>query len=80
MGDRVDSVEDHRAVLVDCDNVSPDMGRGELLFNSQQPGQPWDGSYGGSLVQDGVYVWKLTWRDPYTTNEIEAMGHVTVMR
>jgi gliding motility-associated-like protein len=53
---------------------------GELIFESERPGHGWDGNYKGSLVQDGVYAWKLIYKDQRTNKVAEIFGHVTVLR
>jgi len=53
---------------------------GELIFSSEKPGEAWDGQYGGEAVQTGVYVWKLKYREQWSTDLIETMGHVTLLR
>ncbi|MEO8589150.1 MAG: gliding motility-associated C-terminal domain-containing protein [Flavobacteriales bacterium] len=53
---------------------------GEVIFSSTEPGEAWDGQYGGALVQTGIYPWKLTWRDQFRAETTEALGHVTVLR
>jgi gliding motility-associated-like protein len=52
---------------------------GEVVYSSESVDFKWDGSYNGTKVRDGVYVWKIE----YETNEGEAFeinGHVTVLR
>jgi len=36
---------------------------GDLIYKSVLPGEGWNGEYKGTLVQTGVYVWKLKFRD-----------------
>ncbi|MFM7022461.1 MAG: gliding motility-associated C-terminal domain-containing protein [Flavobacteriales bacterium] len=55
---------------------------GELIFESYNPDDQWDGTYNGHEVQQDVYVWKITYREnqengkQLLTNKI---GHVTVL-
>ncbi len=55
---------------------------GERIFTTDQPGLPWDGSYNGTAVQDGVYVWTLRYKalgeDGVTQERLT--GHVTLLR
>ena len=53
---------------------------GEILFESHNPSIGWDGTYKGELLQDGVYIWKMKYADPYTDNRIEKNGTVTLLR
>jgi gliding motility-associated-like protein len=52
---------------------------GELLFSSNDVNFEWDGTYKGTLVQDGSYVWKIFYR---SINDDEDMitGHINVFR
>jgi gliding motility-associated-like protein len=52
---------------------------GELLFETHNSEVGWDGTYQGSIVQNGVYVWKI---DVRTHNNLrkEYVGHVTLLR
>ena len=55
---------------------------GERIFTAEEPTTSWDGSYNGSAVPDGVYVWKLRYRattDAGAKAE-ERIGHVNVLR
>ncbi|HPJ53516.1 MAG TPA: gliding motility-associated C-terminal domain-containing protein, partial [Flavobacteriales bacterium] len=54
---------------------------GQPLFTSERPGEAWDGTFGGGAeVPVGVYVWKLVLRDAMTTDRMERVGHVTLVR
>jgi gliding motility-associated-like protein len=55
---------------------------GEQIFTTTDPNDAWDGRYNGTQVQDGVYVWSLTYRsDPQEGKEqIKRRGHVTLLR
>ena len=52
---------------------------GELIFESHAKFEPWDGSYKGKLVQNGVYVWRLEFTDINGSNHNE-VGRVNVLR
>lgn len=52
---------------------------GELIFQSQFPGQGWDGVYNGLLSQQDVYVWKLKVTD-VSGKSHSYIGHVTLIR
>ena len=58
---------------------------GNVIFRSNEPQPVWDGTAGGKVVQDGVYIWNCVYRpimDHAGTlgGTIEATGHVTVLR
>ena len=36
---------------------------GELIFESHNHDVGWDGKFQGKLVQDGVYVWKIEFKE-----------------
>lgn len=37
---------------------------GELIFQTDQDGVGWDGTYKGEYVQEGLYLWKLNYTTP----------------
>ncbi|MBK6755431.1 MAG: gliding motility-associated C-terminal domain-containing protein [Flavobacteriales bacterium] len=55
---------------------------GTLVFGTRDPGAGWNGSppSGGSLVQDGVYAWRIRARDAFTAERKEFLGHVTLIK
>ena len=53
---------------------------GELIFESHNHEVGWDGTYRGNLVQDGVYVWKLEFKETMTDKRHNKYGHVTILR
>ena len=53
---------------------------GEILFESYNSTVGWDGTYGGSLVEDGVYVWKIDFKDINSDKMFTQSGHVTVLK
>lgn len=52
---------------------------GEIIFQSIDINEAWDGTYQGVECQDGTYVWKIRYRD---MDEIqhELVGHVNLLR
>jgi gliding motility-associated-like protein len=52
---------------------------GELLFSSNDVNFEWDGTYKGTLVQDGTYVWKIFYRSINDDEDIIS-GHINVFR
>ena len=54
---------------------------GELVFETKDVTQGWDGSYNGVVVQDGVYVWKIVGAPLNNEADLrEYTGHVTVLK
>lgn len=53
---------------------------GELIFESMDATVGWDGTYGGKLVQEGTYTWKINFKAPNNDNKFEHSGHVTFLR
>ena len=66
---------------------------GELIFETTDPTEKWDGSYyrnpiaqtgfiakNDQYVQDGVYIWKLTFIADETGDKIDKVGHVTKLK
>ena len=52
---------------------------GEIIFESHKKFEPWNGTYKGEIVQNGVYVWKLFFTDINGKQHIE-LGHTSVIR
>lgn len=53
---------------------------GEVLFESNDAEFGWDGTYGGKIVQDGTYVWKIRYRLIGVDKPQEMMGHINLIR
>jgi gliding motility-associated-like protein len=56
---------------------------GEVLFESYDSEVGWNGTYGiGStdIVQDGVYIWKITFKRTGVDDRESHTGHVTLIR
>tara|TARA_B100000809_G_scaffold9521_1_gene9028 strand:+ start:14747 stop:18493 length:3747 start_codon:yes stop_codon:yes gene_type:complete len=51
---------------------------GELLYQSNNLGNCWDGSFKGNTVPNGVYIWKIRAKEKYTTIIHKEWGYVTV--
>lgn len=52
---------------------------GEMVFETTNPAQKWDGTYNGNLAPEGVYVWEA---DAFCTSgvKITKRGNVTLLR
>lgn len=53
---------------------------GEILFESYNLATGWNGTYGGEIVPDGVYIWTVETADVSTDKRFEFSGHVTVIK
>ncbi len=52
---------------------------GELIFETENPDNHWDGKYKGILSQTDVYVWKIQTRDQKNLQH-DHIGHVTLLK
>lgn len=52
----------------------------QVLFESNNAAVGWDGTYGGKLTQDGVYIYQISFRDLYSDKRHEVKGHVSLVR
>ena len=53
---------------------------GETLFESNNAEIGWDGTYGGNIVKDGTYIWKIEFKTKYTDERQVHHGHVNILR
>lgn len=53
---------------------------GEQIFYSRTPNEGWDGTYRGTPVMEGKYVWKLVYRAPNTASTGVRNGEVLLLR
>ena len=53
---------------------------GELIYNSQIPGQGWDGTFKGMPAQQDIYVWKLEVVNQMNNQKHQYKGHVTLLK
>lgn len=51
---------------------------GQLLFQTSDPGQGWDGTYNGQWVEGGVYVYLVTYRNAMNQQKVQK-GNVAVI-
>jgi gliding motility-associated-like protein len=52
---------------------------GELIFETNDMSQGWDGTYGGKMCQDGTYVWLIDYKDNRMISN-RMIGHVNLLR
>jgi gliding motility-associated-like protein len=53
---------------------------GELIFESRNAEIGWDGTYGGNMVSDGTYTWKISLKSGSIDERREFVGHVNLLR
>ena len=53
---------------------------GEIIFESHNAEIGWDGTYGGKLVQDGTYTWKIEFKTTVNDERKSLTGHVNLIR
>jgi gliding motility-associated-like protein len=53
---------------------------GEVIFESNDASIGWDGTYGGKLVQDGTYIWKIEFLVNSSDERITEHGHVNLIK
>ncbi len=53
---------------------------GEIMWESYDFTEGWNGTYDGAFVQDGVYVWELTFRENKSDKKHRDFGHIVVVQ
>jgi gliding motility-associated-like protein len=53
---------------------------GEILFISYNSAVGWDGTYNGSVVSDGIYVWHIAASEIDSDKKFDFKGHITVLK
>jgi gliding motility-associated-like protein len=53
---------------------------GEVLFESNNAAVGWDGTYGGQMMQDGVYIYQIEFKEEFTDYRHVLRGHVNLLR
>ncbi len=52
---------------------------GEVIFKSNKRFDPWNGTYKGKLVENGVYIWSLNFKDLDGLDH-KKVGHLTIIK
>ena len=52
---------------------------GEIIYQTNDPSDAWDGKYQGKFVQTGAYNWTVTYSD-INKADVFAKGHVVVLK
>lgn len=53
---------------------------GEIVYETKEIGDGWDGLYKSNKCQDGVYTWKLNVKNSFSDQKEEHIGHVSLLR
>ncbi len=54
---------------------------GETVFESFNAERGWDGLYNsGELVEDGVYIWHIDFKETMSDKRHKEIGHVTLLK
>ncbi|MBU3658844.1 MAG: gliding motility-associated C-terminal domain-containing protein [Flavobacteriales bacterium] len=53
---------------------------GEIIFESFDPNEYWDGNYGAKKVQDGIYTYKVSYINNLNPERINLTGHISLIK
>jgi gliding motility-associated-like protein len=53
---------------------------GQILFESYNAEEGWDGTYADQLVEDGTYVWDIQFGELKSDKKHQEQGHITVLK
>jgi gliding motility-associated-like protein len=53
---------------------------GEVIWESHDASVGWDGTYGGRVIQDGVYSWTIEFKTSANDERMTISGHVNLLR
>jgi gliding motility-associated-like protein len=53
---------------------------GQVVWESRNPSETWDGVYQGELVKDGTYTWSIKAKDIYSDDMFTYSGYVNVLK
>ncbi len=53
---------------------------GEVVFESNDSEYGWDGTFHGKISQNGVYTWKIEFKETMTDKRHKILGHVNLIR
>jgi len=53
---------------------------GQIVFETFDDKQGWDGTFNGKLVQDGTYAWKIEFKQYKNDKRVVVSGNVTIIR
>ena len=52
----------------------------QLIFETNQIADTWDGSYNGSPLPEGHYSWNLSYRDENSGTKVKQQGEIILVR
>jgi gliding motility-associated-like protein len=53
---------------------------GEIIFESNNPEVGWDGTYGGVLVNQGMYIYQISYKELTKDKRGVVNGHFNLLR
>ncbi|NRA12318.1 MAG: gliding motility-associated C-terminal domain-containing protein, partial [Crocinitomicaceae bacterium] len=53
---------------------------GQVIFETHNVDVGWDGTFGGKLMQDGTYTWKMEFKTSETDERMMVSGHVNLLK
>lgn len=53
---------------------------GEVIFETNDDTEGWDGTFKGKVVQGGTYSWKIEFKTIYTDERIMVTGHLNLLK
>lgn len=53
---------------------------GELVFQTNDTNEGWDGKYKGKIAQDDIYTWKIEFKESESPIQRAVTGHVSLLR
>jgi len=53
---------------------------GQVVFESSDPQEGWDGTYNGRMVQDGTYLWTVEFKTIASDERRTDTGHLTITK
>jgi gliding motility-associated-like protein len=53
---------------------------GEIIFESKDAEEGWDGTYNNKIVPDGIYTWTIRLKDNENDKKYTYTGHVNVLK
>lgn len=53
---------------------------GQIIWESNDPTAAWDGTYHGTIVPAGAYIWRAMVKDIYSDKKKEYQGNVNIIR
>jgi gliding motility-associated-like protein len=53
---------------------------GEVIWESHDPKGRWDGTYNGTVLKEGIYIWKIETKDLLNDGKYEFKGFINIIR